>query len=55
MGRRGNPAVAHHSVHNFTPCHCEERKRRGNPAEPLGIPPHRPGIPHNASDWIATP
>jgi len=98
-------------------CHCEERKRRGNPAEPLGNfciagafrimsqtglprpaglamtakrdasenwdetsprpslhtlslrgaqatwqssgrvrqPPHRPGIPHNISDWIATP
>jgi hypothetical protein len=54
MGGRGNPAVAHHSVHNFTPCHCEERKRHGNPAEPLGIPPHRPGIPHNDPDWIAT-
>jgi hypothetical protein len=20
----------------------------------LGLPPHRPGIPHHASDWIAT-
>jgi hypothetical protein len=29
-------------------------QRRGNPAEPSGIPPYRPGIPHGASDWIAT-
>jgi hypothetical protein len=27
--------------------------RRGNPAEPLGIPSHRPGITRNDPDWIA--
>jgi len=27
--------------------------RRGKPAGPLGILPHRPGIPHNVMDWIA--
>ncbi|MDA1046759.1 MAG: hypothetical protein O3A82_07520 [Verrucomicrobia bacterium] len=32
----------------FLRCHCEERSGR------VRQPPHRPGIPHDASDWIAT-
>ena len=31
------------------------QSRRGNPATALGIPSHRPRIPHNDPDWIATP
>jgi hypothetical protein len=46
---------AHHPAHS-RPLFLSLRgaQRRGNPAEPSGNPPHRPGIPHHASDWIAT-
>jgi hypothetical protein len=51
--RRGNPATVWASP-MFLRCHCEERRDAAIQSEPSGIPPHRPGIPHNVPDWIAT-
>jgi hypothetical protein len=48
----------HPATHRIAPASLlslRGAQRRGNPAEPWGNPPHRPGIPHNDPDWIATP
>jgi hypothetical protein len=34
-------------------CHCEKRSNAAIQRR-RGQPPHRSGIPHDASDWIAT-
>jgi hypothetical protein len=44
-----------HLAHSRPPfCHCEERRDAAIQRTASGIPPHRPGLPHHASDWIAT-
>jgi hypothetical protein len=50
------PEIRHPPTSPATPhlCHCEERSDAAIQRTASGNPQHRSGIPHHASDWIAT-